>query len=77
MVKIRLTRVGTKNQPKFRIIAVDSQKKRDGSFIENLGFFNPTTHPKEVKIDLERYNHWLSVGAQPSEIVRNLVKKQA
>lgn len=74
MVKIRLSRVGTKNQPKFRIIAVDSQNKRDGDFIENIGHYNPMVKPKEFTVDLGRYNYWIGVGAQPSETVRNLVK---
>lgn len=74
MVKIRLSRVGTKNQPKFRIIAVDSHEKRDGRFIENLGAFNPTVKPKEVSINLDRYQYWLSVGAQPTKIIQSLVR---
>ena len=74
-VKIRLTRIGKRGQPIYRIIAIDESKKRDGKYLENLGLYNPTTNPVEFKIDKERLNYWLSKGAIPSETVNNLIKK--
>ena len=74
MVRIRLTRVGTKNKPKYRIVALDSKKKRDGAYIEKLGIYDPTQKPFFVKLKKERYNYWLSVGALPSKTVQNISK---
>lgn len=73
-VKIRLSRFGKKHQPSYRIIAVDESKKRDGKYLENLGFYNPMIKPPIVKINKERYDHWLSVGAKPTEAVKKLIK---
>lgn len=75
MVKIRLTRLGKKGQPFYRIVAIPSQRKRGGAFLEILGFYNPLKNPAEVKINQDRYLHWISRGAQPSQTVANLVKK--
>lgn len=75
MVSLRLSRFGTKNKPKYRVVAVDSRKKRDGAYIEEIGFYDPTLNPFYVKINKDRFNHWLSVGARPSKTVENLVKK--
>lgn len=75
MVKIRLSRLGTKQKPFYRIIVADSRTKRDGNFVEILGTYNPQKNPTEFKIDLERANHWLSKGAQPTVIVKKLIKK--
>lgn len=75
MVKIRLLRTGKKKQPSYRIVAADSRTKRDGKTLEILGFYNPLTNPSEVKIKKGRYDYWISVGAQPTETVRNLVNK--
>jgi small subunit ribosomal protein S16 len=74
MVKIRLSRVGSKNSPKYRIIAVDSRSKRDGRFLEILGAYDPTL--KEYKVDFkkDRVDHWLSQGAQMSDVVKRLIK---
>ena len=73
MVKIRLARIGRKNLATYRVVAVDSEKKRNTKFIEELGTFNP--HSKEFKVEAERVKYWLSVGAQPTETVaRQLVK---
>lgn len=74
-VKIRLARIGKRNQPAYRIIAIDESKKRNGRYLEILGFYNPTVNPSEVKINKDRYNYWLSVGAKPTETVKNLRKK--
>ncbi len=75
MVAIRLRRGGTKKKPFYRIVAVDSRKKRDGAVLEILGYYDPKTDPTTVKVDLEKYNKWVERGAQVSEAVKNLVKK--
>lgn len=71
MVRIRLMRFGAKHRPYYRIIVVDSRKKRDGAYIENLGFYAPMDN-KKLFIDVDRYNYWISVGAQPSDTVKKL-----
>ena len=74
MVKIRLTRMGAKKAPFYRIIAVDSRKARDGEYIEQIGYYNPVAQPKVVVIDSEVAKKWLANGAQPTETVRDLFK---
>ncbi len=76
MVRIRLRRVGAKKQPSYRIVVADSRSPRDGRFIEVIGFYNPRTEPETVTIQEDRALHWLGVGAQPSEAVHRLLKKQ-
>lgn len=73
MVRIRLSRHGRRNAPSFRIIVVDSHKKRDGRYLERLGHYNPSEDDKKFVIDQERYKYWLSVGAQPSESVVKII----
>jgi len=75
MTVIRLTRMGKKKQPFYRVVVTDSRKRRDGGWIESLGYYNPMVAEKTTKVDLERYNYWLSVGAKPSESVKKLVAK--
>jgi small subunit ribosomal protein S16 len=75
MVRLRLTRRGTRKRPFYRIVAADSRKARDGRIIEQLGFFNPMIEPNELKLDLERVDYWIGTGAQPSETVANLIKR--
>ncbi len=77
MVTIRLSRGGAKARPFYHIVVTDSRNKRDGRFIERLGFFNPIAVKAEepFRIDLARYEHWLGVGAQPSNRVADLVKQ--
>lgn len=75
MVKIRLTRMGKRGQPFYRIIVVDSKKTRDGAYIESLGYYNPMKKPYDVRIDNERALHWLEMGAQPTDTVRSLLSK--
>lgn len=75
MVRIRLRRQGAKKQPSYRVVVADQHSPRDGRILENIGFYNPTTDPETVSIDLERARYWLSVGAQPSESVARLLKK--
>ncbi len=72
MTVIRLTRMGRNKKPFYRIVVTDSRKRRDSGFIESIGYFNPVTEPKVLKIDQERYAYWLSVGAKPSEKVAKL-----
>jgi small subunit ribosomal protein S16 len=73
MVRIRLRKVGLKNQPSYRIVAADKESPRDGRFLENLGHYNPRTEPSTVQIDEARLFHWLSHGAQPSDSVHRLL----
>lgn len=72
---IRLTRMGRKKQPFYRIAVTDSRKRRDGGWIELIGYYNPMTEPATVKFDEERLKYWLSVGAQMSERVQKLAGK--
>jgi len=76
MVRIRLRRQGAKKQPSYRIVVADQHSPRDGRILENIGFYNPTTDPETFDINAERATYWLSVGAQPSESVARLLKKQ-
>ena len=75
MVKIRLRRMGAKKAPFYRIVVADSRYPRDGRFIEEIGFYNPTTDPSELKVDVDRAQAWIKTGAQPTETVRDLLKK--
>lgn len=74
MVKIRLKRMGQKKAPFYRIIVADSRSPRDGKFIEQLGYYDPTKEPMELKIDEEIAKKWLSTGAQPTTTVGKLLK---
>lgn len=75
MVVIRLTRIGAKKKPHYRIVAVDREKPRESRYIELLGQYDPLTQPAGIKIDMEKYNQWIRKGAQPSVTVKSLVKK--
>jgi len=75
-VKIRLKRMGAIKRPFYRIVVADSRSPRDGRFIETLGYYNPCVEPSELKIDGERAKHWLGVGAQPSDTVGGLFKRE-
>lgn len=75
MVKIRLRRMGAHKKPFYRIVVSDSRSPRDGRFIEEIGYYNPISDPKVVKIDSEKAAKWLEIGAQPTETVRTLFKK--
>ena len=74
-VKIRLKRMGAKKAPFYRVVVADSRYPRDGRFIEELGHYNPTTNPVEIKIDEEKAQTWIKNGAQPTETVKSLLKK--
>ena len=75
MLRMRLRRVGAKNQPSYRIVVADSRAARDGTFVDHLGHYNPRTEPPTVVIDAEKARKWLSVGAQPSDAVRRIIDK--
>ena len=75
MVKIRLRRMGAKKAPFYRIVVADSRYPRDGRFIEEIGIYNPTPDPAELKVDVERAPAWIKTGAQPTETVKALLKK--
>ncbi|WP_024787745.1 MULTISPECIES: 30S ribosomal protein S16 [unclassified Lebetimonas] len=74
MVKIRLARFGRKKRPFYRIVVTDSKKRRDSGWIESVGYYNPLTEPATVKMDLDRVNYWIGVGAKMSERVIKLKK---
>jgi small subunit ribosomal protein S16 len=76
-VKIRLARHGAKKRPFYRIVVANSESKRDGSFLEIVGTYNPLPDPAEVTLKDERIKHWLGQGATPTATVRNLIKKQS
>jgi len=75
MVVLRLRREGTKNRPFYRIVAADQRFKRDGRFLEILGHYDPLSEDNKVTVNTERAQHWISQGAQPSDTVRQLLKK--
>jgi small subunit ribosomal protein S16 len=75
-VRIRLTRVGGRKNPIWRVVAADERAKRDGRVIEILGHYNAQTDPSTITVDEERVRHWLDRGAQPSETVRKLLRTQ-
>ena len=75
MVKIRLRRMGAKKAPFYRIVVADSRYPRDGRFIEEIGIYNPVSNPVELKVDEDRAQAWIKTGAQPTETVRDLLKK--
>ncbi len=75
MVKLRLTRIGAKGKPCYRIVAIDSRKARDGMYIEQVGFFDPMTTPETINVDADKAKKWIANGAQPTDTVRVLLKK--
>ena len=77
MVKIRLRRMGAKKAPFYRVVVADSRYPRDGRFIEELGTYDPRQNPAAVNIDLERAQAWIKTGAQPTDTVRDLLKRPA
>jgi small subunit ribosomal protein S16 len=74
-VKIRLTRMGKKKNPFYRVVVADERSRRDGAPIEEIGYYNPMTEPADIKIDAEKAQKWLANGAQPTDTVRALLKK--
>jgi len=77
VVKIRLKRMGAKHTPYYRIVVIPSEKRRDGSEIERLGWYDPVKKGNEqYKINLERAEYWMSKGAQPTAVVRSFIRKE-
>ena len=74
MLAIKLMRTGAKKSPSYRIVVKEKQSKRDGAYLENLGTYNPTRNPAEIKLDLNRVNYWIEKGAQPTNTVSRLIK---
>lgn len=74
-IKIRLRRMGAKKAPFYRIVVADSRYPRDGRFIEELGYYDPTKEPSVLKVDDEKAKSWIANGAQPTDTVKALLKK--
>jgi small subunit ribosomal protein S16 len=70
-------RMGAKKSPSYRVVVKEKLSKRDGAYIENVGFYNPTRDPAEIRLDMERVNYWMERGAQPTDTVRQLIRQQA
>jgi small subunit ribosomal protein S16 len=77
MLAIRLMRMGAKKSPSYRVVVKEKLSKRDGAYVENVGFYNPTRNPAEVRLDMERVNYWIERGAQPTDTVRQLIRQQS
>ena len=75
MVKIRLRRMGAKKAPFYRVVVADSRYPRDGRFIEEIGYYNPLAEPAEIKVDAEKAQKWIANGAQPTDTVKDLLKR--
>ena len=76
-VRVRLTRVGGKKNPIWRVVVADGRSPRDGRFIETIGHYNPQTDPSTIVIDTDRFEHWVARGAQPTGTVKQLVRAQS
>ena len=76
MVKIRLRRMGAKKAPFYRIVVADSRCPRDGRFIEEIGTYDPMAEGKQISVNMDRVKYWIANGAQPSDTVRGLIKKE-
>jgi small subunit ribosomal protein S16 len=77
MLAIRLMRMGAKKSPSYRVVVKEKLSKRDGAYVENVGFYNPTREPAEIRLKMDRVNYWLGRGAQPTDTVRQLIRQQA
>lgn len=76
MLTIRLSRIGKKKKPFYRVVVIESSKPRNGRVVELVGTYDPLKKPAEVKLNAERIKHWLGVGAQPSDTVRSFIDQQ-
>ena len=76
MVTMRLSRIGSKKRPYYRIVVIDKRRARDGRFLEVVGQYNPIASPVQMEINAERAQYWLSKGAEPSETVRSILRKK-
>jgi small subunit ribosomal protein S16 len=74
LLAIKLMRTGAKKRPSYRIVVKEKQSKRDGAYLENLGTYNPTRQPAEIKLNLDRVQYWIEKGAQPTDTVSRLIK---
>jgi small subunit ribosomal protein S16 len=74
LLKIRLSRTGSKKKPSYRVVVIEKSKARDGRFIDLLGHYNPKKNPAIVKLDREKYDYWVAKGAQPSGTVQSFLK---
>lgn len=74
-LRLRLTRMGSKKKPFYRLVALDSETRRDGRALEYLGYYNPLQNPPEIKIDMEKVRAWMEKGAKPTDTVRSLLQK--
>ena len=70
-------RMGAKKRPSYRVVVKEKLSKRDGAYVENVGFYDPTRKPAEVRLNMERVNYWIGKGAQPTDTVRQLIKQQS
>jgi small subunit ribosomal protein S16 len=70
-------RMGAKKSPSYRVVVKEKLSKRDGAYVENVGFYNPTRNPAEVRLDMERVKYWIERGAQPTDTVRQLIRQQS
>lgn len=77
MLAIRLTRQGAKKKPFYRVVVDEKRSKRDGGFIEIVGYYNPLREPVELKLNHERISYWLKCGAQPTDTVRDLIRRSS
>ena len=77
LLAIKLMRTGAKKSPSYRVVVKEKQSKRDGAYLENLGTYNPTRNPAEIKLNLARVNYWIEKGAQPTNTVSRLIKASA
>jgi len=75
LLRIRLTRMGAKKKPFYRVVVTERRQARDGRFVEVVGHYNPGTNPPLIELKMDRVTHWLECGAQPSETVQSLLKK--
>ncbi|MFN3478618.1 MAG: 30S ribosomal protein S16 [bacterium] len=75
MLKIRLSRYGHRHNPWYRIVVADSKARRDGKYIEKIGYYNPRMQPKILEVNLEKLKYWINKGAQPTETVRKIIEK--
>ncbi len=75
MLKIKLARFGKKKQPVYRIVLAEARSKRDGKYLESIGYYAPTQNPKVLKVDLKAYDEWISKGAKPTDTVASLVHR--
>ena len=76
MVAMRLTRIGSKKRPYYRIVVIEKRKARGGRFLEVLGQYNPLAQPAKIEVNSERAQYWLAKGAEPSETVRSILRKK-